>query len=60
MGVLVQAAVADELAKSLGGGTEGSFELEADDGRFILPLARIVYVKRFSRETQIGFGGRSR
>ncbi len=36
----------------------GAHELEAEDGIYVLPLARIVYVKRFSRETTIGFGGK--
>jgi hypothetical protein len=57
VGALVTAQAADALQKALGGGTAGAHELEAEDGTYILPLARIVYVKRFSRETTIGFGG---
>ena len=38
-------------------GARGTFELETEDGSYLLPLARIVYVKRFARETTIGFGG---
>lgn len=57
VGALVTAQAADGLQKALGGGTSGSYELEAEDGTYILPLSRIVYVKRFSRETTIGFGG---
>ena len=57
VGALVTAAAADALQKALGDGKAGAHELEAEDGTYILPLARIVYVKRFSRETTIGFGG---
>ena len=57
VGAIVEPAAADELAKALAASTAGTFELETDDGSFVLPLARIVYVKRFARETSIGFGG---
>jgi hypothetical protein len=33
----------------------GSFQIEAEDGRYTMALARIVYVKRFSREGRVGF-----
>jgi hypothetical protein len=56
VGALVTPAAAEELAKALGAGTPGTFELETEDGSYLLPLARIVYVKRFARETTIGFG----
>ena len=35
----------------------GTFQLEAEDGRYTVALARIVYVKRFSREGRVGFSG---
>ena len=57
VGALVTAEAAEGLAKALGDGANGAYALEAEDGTFVLPLARIVYVKRFSRETTIGFGG---
>jgi hypothetical protein len=53
---LVTAAVADELHQALDAADGGVFELEADDGRYVVALRRVVYVKRFSRETRIGFG----
>jgi hypothetical protein len=53
---LVTAAVADELQRALDVADGGVFELEADDGRYVVALRRVVYVKRFSRETRIGFG----
>ncbi|HLM32621.1 MAG TPA: hypothetical protein VK285_01030 [Gaiellaceae bacterium] len=57
VGAIVAPDAAEELAKALGAGTAGTFELETADGSYLLPLARIVYVKRFARETTIGFGG---
>jgi len=32
------------------------FELDAVEGNFLVALGKVVYVKRSSRETQIGFG----
>ena len=29
---------------------------DAEDGRYTVSLARIVYVKRFARESRVGFG----
>lgn len=57
VGALVTAAAADAFQQALNGGQDGAHELETEDGSYILPLTRIVYVKRFSRETTIGFGG---
>ena len=56
IGALVPASAAEGLERALGEGSDGVFELEADDGTYAIPLAGVVYVKRFSRETQIGFG----
>jgi hypothetical protein len=53
---LVTAAVADALQRALDAADGGVFELEADDGHYVVVLRRVVYVKRFSRETRIGFG----
>ena len=53
---LVSPPAADGLSQALGGDQAAAFELEADDGTYLLALANVVYVKRFSRETQIGFG----
>lgn len=55
MSAHVEPASADELEQALGGGAMGAFQLEAEDGRYTVALARIVYVKRFSREGRVGF-----
>ena len=43
-------------ARSAPGG-DGSFALDAEDGRYTVSLARVVYVKRFTREGRVGFSG---
>jgi len=43
----LRAALADESAV---------FDLETEDGTYVVALKKVVYVKRFSRETHIGFG----
>jgi len=59
MSAHVQTSVADELEQSLNGGSSGggTAQIEAEDGRYTIPLARIVYVKRYSREGRVGFSG---
>jgi hypothetical protein len=58
MSAHVQTSVADELEQSLdGAGTGGTVQIEAEDGRYTIPLTRIVYVKRYSREGRVGFSG---
>ncbi len=56
IGPLVAPAAADELASALAGTGDGAFELEAEDGRYVIPLRGVLYLKRFSRDSQIGFG----
>jgi hypothetical protein len=62
LGALVTPARADALEPALGaaevrGGTgEAALALDAEDGRYTLALQRVVYVKRFARESRVGFG----
>lgn len=55
VGVLVPASAADALAEALAG-EDATFELATEDGIYVLALKKIVYLRRSSRETQIGFG----
>ena len=55
MGAHVDPAAADELERALESGSDGAFQIDAEDGRYTLPLARIVYLKRFAREGRVGF-----
>ena len=62
MGALVTLASADALEQALGsaelraGTGEAALALEAEDGRYTIALQRVVYVKRFARESKVGFG----
>ena len=56
LSVLVAAHVADELDVALAAGRDGSYSFDADDGRYSVVLRSIVYVKRFARESRVGFG----
>lgn len=53
----VAPAAAESLEQALANGADGAFELEADDGRYVIPLRTVVYVKRSLRDAPIGFGG---
>jgi hypothetical protein len=46
---------ADDLDRAAASG-EGVVALDAEDGRYTVPVRRIVYVKRFARESRVGFG----
>ena len=56
MSALVTVASADELERALAGGADGLVSLDATDGKYLVPLRRVVYVKRFARESRVGFG----
>lgn len=56
LSVLVSLSTADELDTALAGDTDGGFSFEAEDGRYTVSLRRVVYVKRFARESRVGFG----
>jgi hypothetical protein len=47
---------ADELEKALSKNGDGTFRIEAEDGHYNVVLRRVVYVKRFARESRVGFG----
>jgi hypothetical protein len=57
MSAYVETGTADELEQSLEAGADGSFQVEAEDGRYTVAIPRIIYVKRFSREGRVGFSG---
>ncbi len=54
VGANVSQEVADGLAAALAA-SEAVFELPTEDGTYLLALAKVVYVRRSERETQIGF-----
>ena len=56
LSVLVTSASAEALESALEGGASGALPLEAQDGRIHLILSRVLYAKRFARESRVGFG----
>jgi hypothetical protein len=65
MSAIVKPQDADALEQALGNADvradagEAAFALEAEDGRYTIALRRVVYVKRFARESRVGFGASS-
>jgi len=47
---------ADELERALATQDSGTVMLDASDGRYTVALSRLVYMKRFARESRVGFG----
>ncbi len=56
MSAFVTSSGADELERALAAGGDGTHALDASDGRYSVVLRRVVYLKRFARESRVGFG----
>jgi hypothetical protein len=56
MGATVTVKGADELERALATDQGGTLMLDASDGRFTVVLPRVVYMKRYARESRVGFG----
>jgi hypothetical protein len=56
LSTLVTQASAEALERSLNAGAAGALALEAQDGNILLVLPRVLYAKRFARESRVGFG----
>jgi hypothetical protein len=54
--ILVPAGAADDLEQALAAPAQEVFAVEADDGHYTIALGRVLYVKRFARESRVGFG----
>ena len=59
LGARLTSTSADELEQALAARNDGALTLDADDGRYTIPLGRVVYVKRFTREARLGFSSGS-
>lgn len=55
MAAFVTLESADELDRALVDGP-ATLGLDTEDGRYTVVLSRVAYVKRFSRESRVGFG----
>ena len=47
---------ADDIDRALAGDHDSSLSFEAEDGRYTVAVRKIVFVKRFARESRVGFG----
>jgi hypothetical protein len=52
---MVSAEDADRVQRHLLAGGDGVLELGTEDGPCLVTVARIAYVKRFSRDAKVGF-----
>jgi hypothetical protein len=52
----VTTSSAEELERGVQSGSDGAVLLDADDGQYTVSLRKVVYVKRFARESRVGFG----
>jgi hypothetical protein len=59
LNVFVLPAVAEELDRALVDRAEGAVTFEAEDGRYSVAVRKVVFVKRFARESRVGFGAAS-
>jgi hypothetical protein len=58
LSVSVTSAVADALGTALAGGPGAAFAFEAEDGQYTVAVQKIVFVKRYARDSRVGFGAR--
>ena len=52
---LVTVESADALDRKLGAAGSGMLTLDAQEGTITLVLDRVLYVKRYARESRVGF-----
>ena len=55
LSALVSSASANSLDAALRAGAVSTVELQAEDGVVLLVLPRVLYAKRYARETRVGF-----
>jgi len=52
----VSPSSADVFEHALAAGSQGTHQLDTDDGRIAIVLGHVAYVKRFARDSRVGFG----
>ena len=52
---LVTSQSADALDRNLGAGASGTLVLDAQEGTITVVLERVLYAKRYARESRVGF-----
>jgi hypothetical protein len=53
---IVSVETADALERAIAASSQAAFQLDTDDGRISVALPRVVYVKRYARDSKVGFG----
>ena len=56
LSVNVPVSTAEDLDRALASGEGQSISFEADDGRYTLSVAKILFARRTDREQVVGFG----
>jgi hypothetical protein len=56
LSLLAERAGVERLEKALAEGREEPVVVEAEDGSYTIALRKVAYVKRFARESRVGFG----
>ncbi len=54
--LLVSGVDADALEEGLESRREEALSVEAEGGRYTINLRRVIYLKRFERDSRVGFG----
>ena len=54
--LLVSGVDSDALEQGLESRREEAITVEAEGGRYTINLRRVIYLKRFDRESRVGFG----
>ena len=55
LSALVTSSSAESLDAALRAGAVTTVELQAEDGTLLLVVSRVLYAKRYARETRVGF-----
>jgi hypothetical protein len=56
LSALVTVQGADEVERALATEAGGTVMLDTADGRYTVVVGRVVYMKRYARESRVGFG----
>ena len=52
---MVTPQAAEAVERAVNAGDAGTVEMETDDGRIVVVVPRVVYLKRFTKGSQPGF-----
>jgi hypothetical protein len=51
----VSTETADALERAIAATSQSTVQLDTDDGRLSVAVPRLVYVKRYARDSKVGF-----